>query len=385
MFATRRDLMKSTTFGIGAIALAVFGGRARRSSASIIKAGAKSDLRLLYEALPDEGGVIELHPGARYDVGDGLVVSPGKRVGFYSPCRGTMGRNHPNTRTSPTIFSSEGAPVLVQYEIKKSNVYGTTFDSIDFEMQGGDVALFMPNVNMMEVNRCGFFHSEEVGPNGPPFVALESWNSGGSGAADDSSWNRISNNYCHRGQLINALGPYQHNNWVVRENVCFGVGPEGPRGSFVPGAVLHSRATQSPETRPCIIYMRGAHRTSIRDNNLEGRSIGLHLYGSWGCHESADGGEATSPFILVEKSYALKLEPIGISYPGQDGVLVEHINCADVFTLTASCTGMANLYNNDVMFLDDAPEGNRRNWQLTPSTHKRGRRHLLTRDEHAVS
>ena len=301
-----------------------------------------SSLQDAYDGLPDSGGVLKLEQYGRYDVGGGLRLDRRKRVVFTSDGRGSRGRSQPSEQSAPVVFSSTGAATLVSFPNPpaSANAYGFEWSNVDFEISPTTTIVFdAVSVNMMIVENCGVYHptSDTVEA---PFLFINAHHNSPTG--DDSSWFRIRDNYVVGGTLVRAVG-HNVNQWVISENNCI------PQNSTDP-----------------MIYLWGAHRCVIRDNNLEGTTTGIYLEASVGCRLDGNGGEDTDPFVHLHDSYANLVTDLGISAPGAKKFALITGTSSENLIISAVGTGAADLYNTAGWITDSSTNGD--NWIIAPSS-----------------
>lgn len=306
----------------------------------------KATVEAAYADLPETGGTIILASNARHDIGDGLDLDRRKNA-----CLKSVGRHKRNrgAATDPTsnalIYSSTNAATMLNSLAPAASTMqgdGFEFRGVDFEVPpvAGVTVFDMPGLNHLLMDDCGFYHGYTDTAQAP-FKVL---NANHAAEGSDSSWWRVTNNYVRGGQLAYGVG-FGLNQWVIRDNVCFGVNLADP-----------------------FIYMENGHRLTIRDNNLEGASTSAGVFLK-GCNASwvGNSGEATSPMVVLENSHGNQIQDMGVVAPSISKVVARLLGSSgNNIIILSVVTALSNLYNQGI----DDQTGNADNTFIMPSSSK---------------
>lgn len=285
-------------------------------------------------------GRIVLAPGG-HDVGAGLAFKRTRPV--------VMEGIRPNRRHSGAglaaiparaadnsyLYTSAGTPptelISMATPATSVNGYGFRFAHFDmwFDAAGIDYGIYAPCVNFLTIQDVGFI-ATQTGTD-KDMIAVYGWTDTALG--DDTSWWRISDCYSSRialCQIGKAGVTLNHNQHVIKDNACFGWGKtETTAKPLIAGSFLR--------------------RCTIRDNNIEGAEVGIHL-GPETCAQNimvGNGGEQVAKFIRIEKGIANIIIDHGETVPAAGDSLVSiEGSSTDNVSILAALTGQGSLYDS---------------------------------------
>jgi parallel beta-helix repeat protein len=219
-----------------------------------------------------------------------------------------------------------------------ANAMGFEFRNLMFDTDNAAGAILGDNLNYSIIDN-NFFALGRADAWAIKFVTKDSFVHPGTIHGNDASWNRITNNNSRGGGFLCACGAeggttpaynWNHNNFIIRDNVIFA--PTTPVG---PG-----------------IWLRGAHRSLILGNNVEGKwNPAILLEGSYGNRLDANGGEDGSAtgqpglvFVKLVNSDANTISDMGTSTSA--GQILFYLDAAssDNIVIAASLTTTRSLY-----------------------------------------
>ena len=314
-----------------------------------------SSIQTAYNSLPTPKGGVLLLDECRYDVGTGLVLDRNKPVSIIGPDRNrrhlaAVDVDDANRRPGAILWGSAvpstGYLVATTTPNSSLNGQGFVFRNLTFDTDNAAGAILGDNINYTIVDN-NFFAMGRADAWAIKAVTKDSFVQPGVIHGNDASWWRITDNNSRGGGFFCACGaeggttpPYNwnHNNFVIQGNVIFA--PTTPTG---PG-----------------IWLRGAHRSLIEGNNVEGKwNPAILLEGSYGNRLDGNGGEDGSAsgqpglvFVKLVNSDANFLSDMGTSTSqGQvlyhlDSASTDNIMIGSTLTNTRSLYGPNGVVNN---------------------------------------
>lgn len=306
-----------------------------------------SSVQAAYDSLPTpKGGVLMLEE-CRYDVGAGLKLDRRKPVSIIGPDRNrrhlaAVDVDDANRRPGAVLFGSAvpstGFLVDTTAPMGSSVIgFGFVFRNLTFDVDNAAGAILGDNINyvVIENNFFAMLRADAWAIKAVTKDATEP----GVVHGDDASWWRVRDNNSRGGGFFCACGaqggttpPYNwnHNNFIIDGNVIF---------------------APSPPVGPAI-WLRGAHRSAITNNNVEGPwNPGILLEGSYGNSLTANGGEDGSAtgqpgltFVKLVNSDFNTLNDMGTSTSA--GQILYNLDSAssDNIVLAAALTSTRNSY-----------------------------------------
>lgn len=307
----------------------------------------KATIEAAYGDVHADGGTIVLAHG-RHDIGTGLDLDRRKNVCIKGIGKAKRNRGSASDPThNALIYSSVNTTQMVNTTTPNAtsiNAYGFEFRDLDFEIPpvAGVTVFEAPATNQTIVDNCGFYHS--YADNTQAKFTIINAHHTGDVQGDDSSWWRVTNNYSRGGQLVHGVG-HGLNQWVIRDNVCFGQNLTDP-----------------------FIYLEKGHRHVVRDNNLEGTnpSCGVYLK-EINASSVANSGEATTVYTILDASHGNLVEDMGRIAPSVPSVVVRLLGSSGNNIIICSVvTQLGNLYTQGI----DDQTGNADNTFILPSSNK---------------
>lgn len=273
-------------------------GSGSDSSSGASWTSAKATLQAAYDALPANGGWVEVGPAVNansgYNVGAGVQLQNSKPAVF----RSALGPRHQRAPISayvtsglswaPRIYTTNTSAAEL-FRCSGGNGQGFGWQGLVFDVSqtGLRQAIYAPNVSYSLLDDCA--------ATGPETYVQDRYMVRGlvTAGGDDSSWWNMTNNGVRRMGLcdMGTTGGENNNRHYIAGNRLLGASGEAGTGmkfEFPAGVTTWG-------------------------NNIEGYQYGIWMHAAVSCGFYGDAGETTTNFIYATSAYGCDFSPLGIS------------------------------------------------------------------------